>query len=72
MTLSEKYGIPQSAVKAMMKDGWISCSVAKYEEVYIYYREKKKTVSHSEAIKQTSLTYNISDRWVYEVIKRFE
>lgn len=72
MSLASKYGISEQSLKALIKDGWISCSVAKYDEVYSFYKEKRKAVTHSEAIKETSITYNISDRWVYEIVRRFE
>lgn len=72
MSLASKYGVSETVIKAMIKDGWITCNAKQYEEIHFYYKEKRKTVSHSEAIKQTSITFNISDRWVYEIVKRFE
>ncbi len=73
MSLASKYGISEQTVKAMIKDGWITCNASQYEEVhYFYQQQRNKGVTHSEAIKNASITYNISDRWVYEIIKKFE
>lgn len=72
MSLATKYGISESAVKAMIKDGWITCNAKQYEDIHYFYKEKRKTVSHAEAVKITSATFNISDRWVYEIVKKFE
>lgn len=69
--LSKKYGISEGAVKALIKDGWITCNAAQYEEVYYFYKQHL-TLGKPEAIKRASITYNLSDRWVYEIIKKFE
>ncbi len=73
MKLSEKYGVPEEKIKAMIKDGVISCSYVGRETIYHTYRLNIKSgQSNSEAIKNTSITHNCSDRWVYEIVKQFE
>lgn len=71
--LSKKYGIPETAVKAMVKDGWITCNATQYEEIYYTYKQELKKIGNPvQARGNVAITYNISDRWVYEIVKRFE
>jgi hypothetical protein len=71
--LSKKYGVPETAIKAMIKDGVISCSYVGKESIYHTYTVNIRSgMSNSEAIKVTSITHNCTDRWVYEVVREFE
>jgi hypothetical protein len=57
MSLSNKYNIPQSTVNKMVKDGVISCTWPRYEEVYDMY----KSYSSSGKTK-TEIYYEIAER----------
>lgn len=71
--LSKKYGVSEQAIKALVKDGWITCNAPQYEEIYYQYKQHfKNTGCRSEAINITASYTNVSQRWVYEIIKRFE
>jgi hypothetical protein len=73
MSLSEKYGIPQEKIRALIKDGWITCSVTKYEEViYIYKRNLTEGKTKLQAISNTAEAARVSDRQVYRIIHKFD
>lgn len=73
MSLSEKYGIPQDKITMLIKDGWISCSAAKYEEVvYIYKKNLAEGKTKLEAISNTAEETRVSDRHVYRIIHKFD
>lgn len=73
MKLSDKYGIPESAVKAMIKDGWISCSAPQYEEIIIFYKEEKsKGIGTKQAVYNTSVKARLSERQIYNIIHKFD
>lgn len=73
MTLSEKYGIPPEKIKLLIKDGWITCSAPKYEEViYIYKRNIGEGKSKLQAISNTAEATKVSDRQVYRIIHKFD
>jgi hypothetical protein len=70
--LSERYNIPESTLKKMITDGFITTCVARQDEIlYTYKAYINKGMSDIEARKNTSITHNCSDRWVYELVKRF-
>lgn len=69
--LSKKYNIPESTINQMVKDGIITTCVKKQDDIlYTYKMNIKNGLSNIEARKQTSITHNCSDRWVYEIVKR--
>lgn len=61
--LSDKYGVPEPAIKNMIRDGVISCSWETYEEVIKLHREGKSTAEISD-------TTRISIRYVQKIIAR--
>jgi hypothetical protein len=69
--LSKKYGIPDSAVKALIKDGWLSCSVARYEEVYYHYKSNLH-YGNSKAIRIASDNTGYSESMIYHIISKFK
>lgn len=71
MDLSEKYGVPKEAISKMIKDGVISCSWRRYEEVYYIYK-KNKVVDKISAARKTCDETGLSSSTVYEIIHRFE
>ena len=73
MSLADKYGIPEDKIKLLIKDGWISCSVAKSEEViYTYKQNLIKGLSNPDAVSNTADSVKLSDRQVYRIIHKFE
>jgi Mor family transcriptional regulator len=71
--LSKKYNIPETAVKAMIKDGWLSCSVPQYEEVYNYYVQmlNQNGGRKMDAVYKTASHSGLSENWVYKIVERF-
>jgi hypothetical protein len=68
--LSNKYNIPESTIKQMISDGVISCTWAKYEEVYSCY--KSLSCSNVDKVVSTvSEKTNVPVRTVYYIIKSF-
>jgi len=72
--LSNKYNIPESTVKQMIKDGWITCSVSKWEEVYKCFKEtqaltgKSKDAVAFDVAQKTGASY----RNVLYIVERFK
>lgn len=70
--LSKRYDIPESTLKKMITDGIITTCVARQDEIlYTYKTHIRNGMSDMEARKNTSVTHNCSDRWVYELVKRY-
>jgi hypothetical protein len=73
MSLADKYGIPEEKIKALIKDGWISCSATKYEEVIFIY---KKCIAEGkpklQAISNAAESANLKERQVYNIIHKFD
>ncbi len=73
MSLADKYGIPEEKIKLLIKDGWINCSTAKYEEVvYIYKRNLDEGKTKLQAISNAAEQAKISDRTVYRILHKFD
>lgn len=72
MSLSNKYGIPQDKINRLIRDGWISCSVSSYEEIYRRYLELKSQGSKHSIACQIAAERNCSDRHIEYVISKFE
>lgn len=71
MKLAEKYNVPEKTIKAMVKDGWLSCSVHQYEEVYFHYKENK-SLGKMNAIRIASDNTGYSESMVYYIVSKFE
>lgn len=73
MTLSEKYNIPKETIKILIKDGWLSCSVPQYEEIFIFYKEEiSKGVPSKQAVYNTSVKAGVCERQVYNIIHKLK
>lgn len=71
--LGKKYGIEPEKIQALVKDGWINCSVTRDEEiVYIYRESMKKGKSRAEAISDAADHCHVCDRLVYKILHKFE
>lgn len=74
MSLSKKYNVPQNAINEMVKDGVISCSWPKYEEIYEDF-----TRTASGSLKNITAVYielaekhHVSEKTVRDAINRFK
>ena len=73
MSLSKKYGIPEDKIKLLIKDGWISCTATKYEEViYIYKKNIGEGKGVEDAVSNAAEECKLSDRQVYRIIHKFD
>lgn len=73
MSLSKKYGIDEDKIKQLIKDGWLNCSVTKYEQIYNAYRQNLSTgISKPQAISNAAEIGRVSERAVYYIIHKFE
>lgn len=69
--IGKKYGIPDDVVKAMVKDGVISCSsFNQHEMVHVYKTNLAQGMTEAEARRATSDTFNCTDTWVYIVVSK--
>ena len=68
--LSNKYNIPESTIKQMIRDGVISCTWAKYEEVYACYKSLSGKVD--SVVVEVSDRTNVPIRTVYYILKQFK
>jgi len=59
----KKYDLTEVQMKALIKDGWISCSVPTYEAIIIHYRESK-------SMQKTADHFNCSKKHVYDIVHR--
>lgn len=60
-----KYNLNETQLKALIKDGWISCSIPLYEEVIIHYRS-------SQSMQKTADNFGISKAQVYNIVHRLK
>jgi hypothetical protein len=73
MSIAKKYDIPEDKIKLLIKDGWISCTASNHEYVYkIYHEFRSKGVSKTQAISNAAEAGRVSERFVYEIIHKFE
>lgn len=62
---ADKYNLTETQLKALIKDGWISCSIPTYEAIVIHYKSSK-------SLQKTADEFNISKTRVYEIVHRFQ
>lgn len=68
--IPEKYGITETAYKNMIKDGIISCSWPRFEEVYKTFKRNQADNPHG-ALMRTAEQMNMAPSTVSDIIKRF-
>jgi len=72
MSLAKKYGVPESSIKCMVKDGVIPWGVIRQEAMNTFYRNKIESgVEKNEAVKLTSEEFNVSKTYIYRLIQQF-
>ena len=72
MSLKDKYHIDNQVWIDLIRNGVISCSVAKQDEILSCLKKHKDAgVAQFEAVKRTAEEMKVSERWVFELIKRW-
>ncbi len=61
----KKYDLSETAMKALVKDGWITCSLPKYEEIYYHYKR-------SGSMQKTADHFNTTKSVVWEIVHKFQ
>lgn len=73
MSLSKKYGVPDVTIKAMVKDGVISCTWSGREAIYECFKKNITIMpNRTQAAKQTAADMNCSITHVWESVLPFE
>jgi hypothetical protein len=71
MSFAEKYGIDDGKLKQMIRDGFVGCTVSKYEDVIRVYRESIASGHPKmQAIANAAHAGKIQERQVYNIIKK--
>lgn len=71
MSLKEKYNISNDVWIDLIRNGVISCSISKQEDILACLKKHKETCKTTEAVKRTADEMRVSEAWVYEVAKRW-
>ena len=72
MSLKDKYHIDNNVWIDMIRNGVISCSVSKQEDILACLKKhKENSIEHTEAVKLTADDMRVSPTWVREVIRRW-
>ncbi len=74
MSISNKYNIPQETVKRMIDDGFLSCSIPKYEEIYEMFQSSMRVPGaiKSRVILTIADKSGYSERQVRTIIERIK
>ena len=73
MSLKDEFNIPEDTWNRMVRRGVISCSVVKQDNILTHLNKIKSAgVPHSEAVNRTAIDLNVSEKWVYEVIRKYQ
>ena len=72
MSLKDKYHISNDVWIDLIRNGVISCSISKQEDILSCVKKYKDSgVIHCEAVKKAADDMRVSTVWVYEVLKRW-
>ena len=72
MSLKDKYHISNDVWLDLIRNGVISCSVSKQEDILACVKKYKEAgIVHCEAVKKAADDMRVSERWVYDVLKRW-
>lgn len=72
MSLKDKYHISNDVWIDLIRNGVISCSISKQEDILASVkRHKEQGTPHPEAVKLASEENRCTPEWVYEVIRRW-
>lgn len=61
----KKYEVKEATMKALIKDGWITCSLPKYDEVYYHYKS-------SGSMQKTADHFSIPKSQVWTIVHKYE
>lgn len=71
--LGKKYGIEPEKIKALVKDGWINCSLTRDEQiVYIYKKAISEGKPKTQALNDAAEYGHLKDRQVRYIIDKFK
>ncbi len=65
MSFAKKYGITDAQFEAMIKDGWLTCSLPFYEKVVYHYK-------NSHSVRKTADELGISKSEVHHIITKLK
>lgn len=68
MKLCNKYNIPEETINKMVKDGVLSCSWPRYEEVYAVYQSLPKGLSKEKMYAMVADQKNMNPRTVKFIV----
>lgn len=72
MSLKDKYNISNDTWIDLIRNGVISCSISRQEEILACIKKHEQSgKEHGEAIKLTADEMRCTIQWVYEVVKRW-
>lgn len=72
MSIKDKYHIDNQVWIDLIRNGVISCSVSKQEDILTCVKKYKDAgIIHCEAVKKTADDMRVTDVWVYEVLRRW-
>lgn len=61
----KKYNLNETQMKALIKDGWLTCSLPHYDEVVIHYKS-------SQSMQKTADHFSMAKSTVEYIINRFK
>jgi hypothetical protein len=61
----KKYELTENSMKALVKDGWITCSLPQYDEIYYHYKQ-------SGSMQKTADHFGVSKKHVHDIVHRFQ
>lgn len=72
MSLKDKFNLSNEVWIDLIRNGVISCSVSKQEDILSCVKKYKDAgVAQFEAVKRTADEMRVSERWVFEVLNRW-
>ena len=72
MSLKDKYHISNDLWLDLIRNGVISCSVSKQEDILMCVKRYKDLgIEHCEAVKKAADEMRVTDVWVREVLRRW-
>lgn len=63
---AKKYDLKESQMTALIKDGWLTCSIATYDKVVYHYNNNGRNV------RDTAVECKVSVSEVYYILNRFK
>lgn len=72
MSIAKKYGVPESSIQCMVKDGLLQWGAIRQVEMVEFCKRKIESgIKKSEAVKLTADEFHVSNTYVYRLIQQF-